>query len=108
MEGNVFWNFVYPFPFYTTNTKLLDDATYNDVERWQRLDRNWYQSGRAYRDMDKIDGTPNPHWQTWIAHPSYDSYWQRQLAYGEDFAKIDIPVLQTAGYYFGGPGAAVY
>jgi predicted acyl esterase len=108
MEGNVFWNFVYPFPFYTTNTKLLDDATYNDVERWQRLDRNWYSSGRAYRDMDKIDGTPNPHWQTWIAHPSYDNYWQQQLAYAEDFAKIDIPVLQTAGYYYGGPGAAVY
>jgi len=108
MEGNVFWNFVYPFPFYTTNTKLLDDATYNDVERWQRLDRNWYVSGRAYRDMDKIDGTPNPHWQTWIAHASYDSYWQQQMAYGKDFAKIDIPVLQTAGYYYGGPGAAVY
>jgi len=35
-------------------------------------------------------------------------YWQQQLAYGKDFAKIDIPVLQTAGYYFGGPGAAVY
>jgi putative CocE/NonD family hydrolase len=108
MEGNVFWNFVYPYPFYTTNTKLLDDATYNDAERWQRLDRNWYRSGRAYRDLDKIDGTPNQHWQTWIAHPSYDGYWQQQIAYGKDFAKIDIPVLQTAGYYYGGPGAAVY
>lgn len=108
MEGNVFWNFVYPYPFYTTTTKLLDDATYNDAERWQRLDRNWYLSGRAYGDMDKIDGTPNPHWQTWIAHPSYDAYWQQQMAYGKDFAKIDIPVLQTAGYYYGGPGAAVY
>jgi uncharacterized protein len=30
------------------------------------------------------------------------------MAYGKDFAKIDIPVLQTAGYYYGGPGAAVY
>lgn len=108
MEGGVFWNFVYPFPFYTTNTKLLDDATYNDAERWQRLDRNWYLSGRAYRDMDKIDGTLNPHWQTWIRHPGYDSYWQQQLAYAKDFARIDIPVLQTAGYYGGGPGAAVY
>ena len=108
MEGNVFWNFVYPYPFYTTNIKLLDDATYNDAERWRRLDRNWYMSGRAYRDLDKIDGTPNPQWQTWIAHPSYDAYWQQQMAYEKDFAKIDIPVLQTAGYYYGGPGAAVY
>jgi uncharacterized protein len=108
MEGNVFWNFIYPYPFYTTNSHLLDAATYNDAERWRRLDRNWYVSGRAYRDLDEIDGTPNPHWHTWIAHPSYDSYWQRQMAYDQDFAKIDIPVLQTAGYYYGGPGAAVY
>jgi predicted acyl esterase len=27
---------------------------------------------------------------------------------GGEFAKVKIPVLQTAGYYFGGPGAAVY
>src|SRR5208283_4306229 len=36
MEGNVFWNFVYPWPFYTTNAKGADDATYNDHERWQK------------------------------------------------------------------------
>lgn len=108
MEGNVFWNFVYPYPFYTTNTRGLDDATYNDSERWRRLDRNWYTSGRAYRDMDRIDGTPNPHWHRWIDHPSYDSYWQSLIPYGKEFARIDIPVLATAGYYYGGPGAAVY
>ena len=38
MEGNIVWNFVYPWPFYTTNTKALDDATYNDRDRWSRLD----------------------------------------------------------------------
>ena len=36
----------------------------------------WYVSGRAYRDLDKIDGTPNPVWDDWLAHPSYDAYWQ--------------------------------
>ena len=30
MEGNVVWNFVYPWPFYTTDNKTLDDSTYND------------------------------------------------------------------------------
>jgi putative CocE/NonD family hydrolase len=108
MEGNVFWNFVYPWPFYTTSNKLLDDATYNDEARWQRLNRNWYVSGRAYRDMPTIDGTPNPIWSKWIAHPTYDAYWQKLIPYERDFARINIPVLQTAGYYGGGPGAAVY
>ena len=108
MEGNVFWNFVYPWTFYTTNDRALDNATYNDSPRWQRLDREWYTSGRAYRDLEKIDGTPNPIFGRWIAHPSYDAYWQRMIPQREEFARLDIPVLTTAGYYFGGPGAAVH
>lgn len=108
MEGNVFWNFPYPWPFYTTGNKTLDNATYNDSARWARLNHNWYVSGRAYRDLDRIDGTPNPLFDRWIAHPSYDAYWQTLIPYTDEWADIDIPVLQTAGYYFGGPGAAVY
>ena len=108
MEGNVFWNFVYPWPFYTMNLKGLDDATYSDGARWKRLDHEWYVSGRPYRDLDKIDGTPNPIFRRWISHPSYDAYWKNAIPYGREFARINIPVLITAGYYFGGPGAAVY
>ena len=108
MDGNLFLSFVYPWPFYTTNVKGLDDTTYNNFPHWNRLNRDWYTSGRAYRDLDKIDGTPNPIYDTWIAHPTYDSYWQSMIPYEKDFARINIPVLQTAGYYYGGPGAAVY
>lgn len=108
MEGNIFWDFVYPWPFYTTDNKTLDDDTYNQGARWQKLDRDFYTSGRAYRDLDRIDGTPNPLFMTWIAHPSYDAYWQAMIPYQKEFARIDVPVLSTAGYYFGGPGAAVY
>jgi uncharacterized protein len=108
MEDGVFWNFIYPWPFYTTDAKGADDATYNDNARWRKLNHSWYVSGRAYRDMDKIDGTPNPIFDLWISHPSYDAYWQSLIPYKEDFARINIPVLETVGYYFGGPGAAVY
>lgn len=108
MEGNVFWSFVYPWPFYTTNEKNLDDATYNDTARWQRLDRTFYASGRAWRDLEKIDGAPNPIFAKWIAHPAYDAYWRAMIPHGREFARIGIPVLTTAGYYYGGPGAAVH
>jgi hypothetical protein len=30
------------------------------------------------------------------------------IPYKEEFARINIPVLNPAGYYYGGPGAAVY
>jgi uncharacterized protein len=108
MEGNVFWNFIYPWPFYTANNKTLDDATYGDSARWAKLDQTWYSSGRPYRDLDKIDGTPNPIFDRWLEHPAYDAYWQSLIPYKEEFSQISIPVLQTAGYYYGGPGAAVY
>lgn len=108
MEGNVFWNFLYPWPFYTTDNKTLDGRTYADGGRWSRLDREWYATGRAYRDLDRIDGTPNPIFDQWLSHPSYDAYWQAMIPYQHEFARVTIPVLQTAGYYYGGPGAAVY
>jgi putative CocE/NonD family hydrolase len=108
MEGNVFWNFVYPWPFYTLTNKTLNNETYSDRARWAKLDHDWYASGRPYRDLDKIDGTPNPIFDRWISHPAYDAYWQRLIPYKEEFARISIPVLETAGYYYGGPGAAVY
>ena len=108
MEGNVVWNFLYPWPFYTTNNKTLDNATYFDNARWQKLNREWYVSGRAYRDLDRIDGTANPLWNEWVAHASYDAYWRSLIPNGAEFSDIDIPVLQTAGYFYGGPGAAVY
>ena len=107
MEGNVVWNFQYPWPFYTMNNKSLDNATYYDSPRWARLNRAWYTSGRAYRDLDRIDGTPNPGWDTWLAHPSWDDYWKSTGPHGSELARVTIPVLQTAGYFFGGPGGAV-
>ncbi|HEX8904876.1 MAG TPA: CocE/NonD family hydrolase [Longimicrobiaceae bacterium] len=108
MEGNIFVNFVYPWPFYTTNDRWLDNATYNDNARWQRLNRTWYTSGRPYRELEQIDGTPNPVFAEWLAHPSIDAYWRALVPHGSEFASVDIPVLQTAGYFFGGPGGAVW
>ena len=108
MENGIFWNFVYPWPFFTTDDKWLDNDVYNDRERWQRLDRNYYLSGRPYRELPLIDGKPNPVFESWISHPEYDAFWQAMSPFGEEFARIDIPVLQTAGYYSGGPGAATY
>jgi putative CocE/NonD family hydrolase len=108
MQGNVFQSFIYPWPFYTTDTKGLDDKTYDDAPRWETLERKWYASGRPYHDLDKIDGKPNPVFDTWLDHPSYDAYWQRLLPYGREFAEADIPVFVETGYYDGGMVGALY
>ena len=108
MQGNVFQSFIYPWPFYTTDNKGLDDETYDDPERWAALDREWYRSGRPYRDLDKIDGKPNPVFDTWLDHPAYDAFWQRLIPNGREFADVDIPVFVETGYYDGGMVGALY
>ena len=89
-------------------TPILDDETYGNTARWEKLDRDWYRSGRAYRDMDAIDGTPNPMFRRWLEHPAYDAYWQAMIPYREEFAAIDIPVLSTTGYFDGARVGALY
>ena len=108
MDGNLFLTLMYPWTFYTTNGKTLDNATYFDNARWARLYNNWYASGRAFRALDKIDGTPNPIFNRWLDHPTYDAYWQSMIPYRQEFARINIPVLTTTGYFDGGQMGALY
>lgn len=99
MMNNVFLNANYAWTFYVTNTKLLDDKTYYNPERWRALNWNWYQSGKSYRQYDSVDGGANKWLQRWLAHPSFDEYWQAKVPYKNDYAKINIPVLSVTGYY---------
>jgi uncharacterized protein len=108
MENNVFVFVNYAWPFYTTNNKSLDNATYFDHDRWNALNERWYLSGQSYRAVDRIDGTPNPWFQRWLQHPTYDRYWRRMTPYGREFAKIDIPVLTITGYFDDGQQSALH
>jgi len=109
MEGNVFLTYALPWPLYTTDNKALDDATYYDDDRWERMQRTWYATGRAYRDLDRIDGQPNPVFDKWLSHPAFDAYWQGLVPTDAELSALDIPVLTTTGYYDSGQiGALSY
>ena len=108
MEGGIFLNFIYPWPFYTTNNTALDDTTYGDGDRWSALNSRWYQSGQSYRDLPKLDGTANLLFERWLQHPTYDAYWQAMIPQGHEFADIDIPVLATTGYFDGAQIGALH
>ena len=101
MQGNVFMSFLYQWVPYVVNNKTLDDTTYGDQARWSAMNRNWYTTGRAYRDLDRVDGTANPIFRRWLDHPGYDAYWQKMIPYRDEFTRIDIPVLETTGYFDG-------
>jgi putative CocE/NonD family hydrolase len=108
MEGNVFQTFIYYWPFYAATSKTLDDVPYRDGRRWFRMRHDWYATGKPYRALPAIDGTPNPFFSRWLEHPSYDAYWQSMIPYREEFARIDIPVLTTTGFYDDAQIGALY
>lgn len=108
MQGGVFQTFTYPWPLYTSSGTALDEATYGDQDRWARLQREWFLSGRPYRDLERIDGRANPVFAEWLNHPDYDAYWQAMIPQGGEFADIDIPVYVQTGYFDGGQVGALH
>lgn len=108
MTNNVSMSFVFPWIFYVTNNKFLDEADYRG-EHWQNAYEEWFQRGSSYRSLDNIAGRPgNSVFLRWLDHPAYDQYWQAMIPYKEEFTNINIPVLSTTGYYDGGQIGELY
>jgi putative CocE/NonD family hydrolase len=107
VENNIFITPNYQWAFHVTNNKTMDHSVYNDWQHWQKSFDRLFESGRAFADIDKVEGTPNPWFQKWLGHSSYDSYYQNMLPYQDDYKKINIPVLSITGY-FGASISAAY
>jgi uncharacterized protein len=105
-DGGIFRNSAYRRSLYVTNA--IDEKTYDDEALWRSLDQKWYTSGRRYRELGILFGKPNPFFQRWLNHPSYDRFWQTMIPYGREFAKVDVPVLTVTGYYAAGEAGALY
>jgi putative ATP-binding cassette transporter len=97
--GGVYLNSAYRWARYVTGTDPASDAEYTDLAHWDGLDQTWYRSGRRYQDLPRIDGVPSAAFSRWLAHPSYDPYWQAMIPYRREFAHVQIPVLSITGYY---------
>ncbi len=107
-EHGIVMNFQYAWTRYVATTPLLDDAAYGDRARWSALDSSWYARGTSYRDLDLIDGAPNPVFRRWLDHPTYDAYWRAMVPQGREYAAISIPVLSVTGYFDGAQLGALH
>jgi len=107
VENNIFITPNYQWSFHVTNNKTMDHSVYENPEHWQNVYSELFESGRAFKDIDQIEGTPNPWFQKLLTHPSYDAFYQNMLPYADDFADIDIPVLSITGYFDGGAISAI-
>lgn len=107
MENNVFLMANYAWPYYVSNNSTLDNDTYYDSDHWNALRQNLFESGRPFRQVDAVEGPANPWLQKWLAHPSFDEYWQSMVPFGTEYERINIPVLSITGYYDDGQISAL-
>jgi uncharacterized protein len=98
MEAGVFHNSAYRWVLSMTDPKPANGAEDEDAH-WRALDKSWYTSGKAYRELDVLNGRPSRFFRRWLGHPSYDRFWQSMVPYRQEFARVTIPVLAMAGYY---------
>lgn len=92
MENNVQLNLGLYWP---------NDNVYKNAPIRRSLPFEWFEQGVSFRGMDKLAGVPNSVFQKWLDHPAYDNYWRSMVPTPEEYAKINIPVLTTTGYYDG-------
>ena len=99
MENGVMSNDSYAWAHQVAGNGYLDTTLQKDDQPWRDLSLSWYEKGVSYRAMDSLAGQKNPIFEKWLAHPTYDEYWQGMIPYQQEFAKIKIPVLTISGYY---------
>jgi putative CocE/NonD family hydrolase len=92
MENNVPYSSAFSWAHYSIYKK---DPLPNDFVF------NWYEKGIAYGAMDSLAGYKSAIFQEWLAHPAYDNYWKSLVPRPEEYAKLNIPILTTTGYYDG-------
>ncbi len=107
MTNNVSMSFIFPWIYYVSNNKFLDEKDYQGPH-WNELYEKWFQQGRTYRSLDTLLDRPNKVFHRWLDHSVYDTFWQSMIPYKEEFTKINIPILSTTGYYDGGQIGEMY
>ena len=98
MENNVQMNLGLYWP---------NDNIYKNEPIKRGLPFEWFETGSAWKDLDSLAGGISPIFQKWLAHPDYDTYWQSMVPTPEEYAKINIPILSTTGYYDGSQIGAI-
>lgn len=82
-----------------TSGKTAQDSVFGDMPYWDAKMIEWNAQHRPYAGLDADLGNPSAIFQSWVAHPQRDAYWDRHAPTPADFAKIDLPILSIIGQY---------
>jgi uncharacterized protein len=89
--------------------RALQDKIFADGGFWSALTRRWFAAHAPFNELDTYLGDPSPIFQTWIAHPTQDTYWDNHRPTPDQYTALSIPILSITGHYDDDqPGALAY
>jgi hypothetical protein len=85
-----------------------NDQLFGNGEFWQSKFREVYEGRAPFRQLDRIAGNTSTVWQTWLRHPTLDSFWTSMRPDEKDYRKMNVPVLTITGYFDGDQRGALH
>jgi predicted acyl esterase len=99
-SGNIFSSYIIQWLSYTSgvtpNVKLFGESSFW-IDKFHQL----YVEHRPYKELAKVVGNTSTHFQTWLAHPTPDAYWQTMVPSPDQYRRMNIPILTITGHYDG-------
>ena len=84
-----------------------NDNIYKLKQLPRSLPFDYFNNGVAYYKLDSLSGMENPIFRNWLSHPACDKYWQKMVPSPAEYARVDVPILTTTGYYDGSQIGAI-
>ena len=89
--------------------RTSQENIFGDDLFWRTKYRQWFESGKPFKDFGTLLGNPSTTFQEWVAHPHPDVYWDGFNPTSEQYSKLTIPILTITGSYDGDqPGALTH
>jgi len=89
--------------------KTINWNLFYDNQYWNDKYYSVYKEYTPFRKLAEKLGTNIEMSERWLAHPTYDEYWQALTPSEQDYVKMNIPILTITGYFdTDQPGAMTY
>lgn len=98
--GGIFLTYALRWIKFVKSGAWSDRAGFMNVAKWDKLYRQYFQSGIPFNRLDSLEGSgTDTIFQRWLQHPANDTFWQNMTPTPAEYAAINIPILTTTGYF---------
>jgi putative CocE/NonD family hydrolase len=78
--------------------RSLYSGLFSDDTFWRETTARAFEEKAPFDKLDEYAGNTSTVFQTWLAHPDFDGFWEPIYLAPERIAGIDLPVLEISGY----------